>query len=263
MGNDQTPTAVSWSAGQYLKFEKERNRPIEDLLSRTNPQKVQRVIDLGCGPGNSTEFLVARYPDIEVNGIDSSPEMIAAAKERLPGVHFEIADISTWEKKGLFDIILANASLQWVPDHETLFPKLMDMLDEGGTLAVQVPESSNEPAHRLIREMASRPPWSDKVRNTDRIIMHGADFYLRLLKDKASSLDIWRTTYFHILRGGAAAIVEWFKGTALRPLTDQLTRTESEIFLKHYLEEIAIAYPEFEDGSVVLPFPRLFIVAKK
>ena len=117
MGNDQTFSAVSWSAGQYLKFEKERNRPIEDLLARTNPQKVQRVIDLGCGPGNSTEFLVAKYPDIEVNGIDSSPEMIAAAKERLPGVHFEIADISTWEKKGLFDIILANASLQWVPDH--------------------------------------------------------------------------------------------------------------------------------------------------
>lgn len=253
---------MSWSARQYSKFETERNRPIYDLLARIPAATVRTAVDIGCGPGNSTELLRDRFSDAVVSGMDSSPDMINAARKRLPALQFDVADIATWTDKGPFDLLFANAALQWVPDHESLFPKLLQQLTPGGTLAVQMPDNADEPAHRLMREIADQGTWSEKLASAkSRLERHGADWYYRLLRDNVRELDIWRTTYYHPLSGGAAAVVEWFKGTGLRPYLDPLSEEEQGAFLEQYQREIALAYPAFSDGTVLLPFPRLFIVA--
>jgi trans-aconitate 2-methyltransferase len=258
-------TEMSWSARQYTKFEDERNRPIRDLLAQIRTEKVATAVDIGCGPGNSTELLQARFPDAAITGMDSSADMIAAARTRLPGIGFEVADIAAWQGPGPFDVILANAVLQWLPDHEVLFPGLVAKLAQGGSLAVQMPDNLDEPAHRLMREIAADGPWAGKLAMAAdaRAPRHEADWYYRVLRESVGALDIWRTTYHHPLAGGAAAVVEWFKGSGLRPFIDPLDEAERPAFLARYQEAVARAYPAHSDGTVLLPFPRLFIVATR
>jgi trans-aconitate 2-methyltransferase len=191
--------------------------------------------------------------------------MVAAARARLPAIRFEIGDIATWGGAGgPFDVILANASLQWVPGHATLLPALLDRLAPGGSLAVQMPDNMEEPAHRLMRAIAADGPWSAKLAEAPRANdRHGIDWYYRTLRAEGVTVDIWRTTYHHPLDGGAAAIVEWFKGTGLRPFLDPLDEAERSTFLARYEAAIAGAYPALPDGSVLLPFPRLFFVATR
>jgi trans-aconitate 2-methyltransferase len=254
---------MSWSAAQYSKFETERNRPILDLLAQINTPTVHAAADLGCGPGNSTELLQRRFPDARIIGIDNAPDMIATARRRLPGTSFEQADIAGWADPGPFDVILANASLQWVPDHETIFPRLVRKIAPGGSLAVQMPDNLDEPAHRLMRALAADGPWAPKLAGaaTARAERRDAAWYYGLLRDHARTVDVWQTTYYHVLAGGADALVEWFKGTGLRPFLDPLDEAERILFLSRYRAAIAEAYPAFADGSVLLPFPRLFILA--
>lgn len=254
---------MTWSAAQYTKFEDERTRPVRDLIAGIPAADVQTAVDIGCGPGNSTELLAAHFPGASVIGLDNSPDMIAAARKRLPGLRFETQDISAWRDPGPFDVILANAVLQWVPDHATLFPALIAKLSPGGTLAVQVPDNGDEPAHRLMREIAVGGPWADKIGSAIRFHRNGADWYFGELRPKVARLDIWRTTYHHVLAGGAAAVVEWFKGSGLRPYLDALNEDERAAFVARYQAAIAAAYPAFPDGAVLLPFPRLFIVATR
>jgi trans-aconitate 2-methyltransferase len=256
---------MSWSATQYTKFEDERNRPIKDLLANIPGGPVATAVDIGCGPGNSTELLQARYPDAAVTGMDSSADMIAAARKRLPGVGFDIDDIATWRSTGPYDVILSNAALQWVPGHETLMPALVAKLAPGGHLAVQMPDNLDEPAHRLMRETATAGPWAAKLIDAtkSRALRHDADWYYRLLRDKLARLDIWRTTYYHPLAGGAAAVVEWFKATGLRPFIGPLDDAERAAYLTRYQTAVAEAYPAMPDGTVLLPFPRLFLVATR
>jgi trans-aconitate 2-methyltransferase len=256
--------AMSWSAAQYLKFERERTRPVRDLVTRIPNSEVLSAADIGCGPGNSTEVLRERYPGARITGIDSSPDMIEAAHKRLPDVAFEVADIRDWRPKPPLDIILANAALQWVPDHETLFPALAAKLGPGGALAVQMPDNLDEPSHRLMREAAGEGPWAAKLKEAAaaRAERHNADWYFRLLRPHAPRIDIWRTTYFHPL-AGARAIVEWLKGTGLRPFLDPLDESEREAFLARYEGRIANAYRAEADGTVLLPFPRLFVIAAR
>ena len=253
---------MGWSSEQYSKFENERNRPIRDLLFNIPIAKVNTAADIGCGPGNSTELLRAQFPNAKVTGMDSSENMIEAARKRMPDVHFEVDDISSWRDPGPYDVILANAALQWVPDHQTLFPALISKLAKGGCLAVQMPDNFDEPAHRLMRETAANGPWTSKLNQTSkRMTREGAEWYYRNLRDKVATLYIWRTVYHHPLQGGPAAIVEWFKGTGLRPFIAPLDDAERKAFLAQYEEGITKAYPQYADGSVLLPFPRLFIVA--
>ena len=257
-------TADAWSATQYSKFEKERNRPITDLLAHIPTLNVRKAVDIGCGPGNSTELLQAAYSAANVSGMDSSADMIEAARKRMPGSEFEIADISNWQGSAPYDIILANASLQWVPDHQTLFTSLIAKLAEGGTLAVQMPDNFEEPAHRLMRETAANGMRAGKLADASkRIAREDAAWYFEKLRRKVGTLDIWRTTYFHQLSGGSEAIVEWFKGTGLRPYLDALNPDEKAAYLQQYTQAIAEAYPAAPDGTVLLPFPRLFIVATR
>jgi trans-aconitate 2-methyltransferase len=255
---------MSWSAAQYVKFEQERTRPVHDLVARIPNAEVLSAADIGCGPGNSTEVLRDRYPTARLVGLDSSPDMIQAARKRLPFIAFEVADLREWRPKAPLDVILANAVLQWIPDHETLFPALMAKLNPGGTLAVQVPDNLDEPSHRLMGEVARDGPWAAKLKDaaTARTERHGADWYFRLLRAHAGHVDVWRTTYFHPL-AGARAIVEWLKGTGLRPFLEPLEEAERGAFLARYEQAIARAYPAEADGTVLLPFPRLFIVAAR
>ena len=253
---------MGWSSVQYSKFESERNRPVRDLLTHIPTAAVHSAADIGCGPGNSTELLRDQYPDAVIMGIDSSPDMIAAARKRIPSIRFELDDISTWREEGPFDLILANAALQWVPDHDTLFPALIGKLAAGGSLAVQMPDNFDEPSHRLMRETAAGGPWAEKLAAAGRRVdRHSPQWYYQALRDKVSVLNIWRTTYYHQLTGGPAAIVEWVKGTGLRPFLDPLNEEEQTAFLAQYEKAISQAYPTYPDGSVLLPFPRLFIVA--
>jgi trans-aconitate 2-methyltransferase len=255
---------MSWSSEQYTKFENERNRPVRDLLTNIPTAEAGSAADIGCGPGNSTGLLLARYPTAVITGIDSSVDMIAAARKRLPEVRFDTADIATWQDKGPYDVILANASLQWLPDHATLFPVLIDKLHAKGSLAVQMPDNLGEPAQLLMREIAASGPWAKKLAHADtRTMRADAAWYYNMLRDKVPVLDIWRTTYHHPLMGGATAIVEWFKGSGLRPFLDLLDEYERKSFLAEYEAAIARVYPVYADGSVLLPFPRLFIIATK
>jgi trans-aconitate 2-methyltransferase len=255
---------MTWSAAQYVKFEQERTRPVHDLVARIPNADIVHAADIGCGPGNSTEVLRERYPGARIIGLDSSTDMIEAARKRLPDIAFEVADIPQWRPKAPLDVILANAVLQWIPDHETLLPALIAKLKPAGTLAVQMPDNLEEPSHRLMGEVASQGPWAAKLKGATgaRTERHLADWYFRLARPHAPHVDIWRTTYFHPL-AGARAIVEWLKGTGLRPFLDPLDEAEREAFLARYEAAIARAYPAEADGTVLLPFPRLFVVAAR
>jgi trans-aconitate 2-methyltransferase len=256
---------MSWSARQYLAFEDERTRPVRDLLAAVPPIPARTAIDIGCGPGNSTEVLAARFPAARVSGIDSAHDMIGAARARLPAVDFEEIDIQAWIERAPADsegVILANAVLQWIPGHERLFPALVGKIEPGGCLAVQIPDNLHEPAQTLMREVAADGPWRDKLARLEdgRTPIHPVDWYYRLLRPHCSLVDIWRTTYHHTLRG-PAAIVEWFKGTGLRPFLAPLGAGEQADYLARYLRRIEQVYPPSGEGTVLLPFPRMFIVA--
>jgi trans-aconitate 2-methyltransferase len=256
---------MAWDARQYTSFEAERTRPVRDLVSAIPTEAVRLAVDLGCGPGNSTEVLAGRFPGAQVSGLDSSPDMIEAARKRLPGLRFDLVDIPAWDDPRRFDVILANAALQWVPDHATLMPFLAGKLAEGGTLAVQMPDNLDEPAHRLMREVAAAGPWAETLAGAAgaRAPRLPAEWYYALLRPHVGRVDVWRTTYHHVLAGGTDAVVEWFKGSGLRPFLAPLDAMETEGFLERYRTALVDAYPPLPDGSVLLPFPRLFFVATR
>ena len=188
--------------------------------------------------------------------------MIRAARERLPDIGFDVADIADWRASALVDIIPANASLQWLPDHATLYPGLVAQLAEGGCLAVQAPDNLAEPAHRIARDLVAQVPWSARLAHVTHPDRHEAAWYYALLKPLCAQVDVWRTTYFHPLQGHDA-IVEWFKGSALRPYLALLDGEERPAFLDEYRRGVAAAYALHGDGTVLLPFPRLFVVATR
>jgi trans-aconitate 2-methyltransferase len=256
---------MNWQARQYLKFEDERTRPARDLLAAVPAAGVRCAADLGCGPGNSTELVAARFPAATVVGVDNAPDMIAAAKERLPGVRFELAAIEVWSEPGPWDLIFANAALQWVGGHETLLPKLAGMLAPGGSLAIQMPDNLKEPSHVAMGTVAAAAPFAEKLARAAgaRTPIAQAGWYYALLKPFCARVDIWRTTYFHPLAGGLDAIVEWLKGAGLTPFLKPLSGEERAAFLAAYKQELAKSYTPLADGTVVLPFPRLFIVATR
>jgi trans-aconitate 2-methyltransferase len=256
---------VTWSASQYLRFEAERTRPVRDLLAAVPTTDVRTAADIGCGPGNSTQMLAERFPHAAVSGLDTSRDMLDAARKRLPNVRFAEVDIASWADEGPFDVVLANAVLQWIPQHEQLLPRLVRKLAPGGSLAVQMPDNLDEPAHVLMRDVAADGPWADKLRDVAglRAKRNSPRWYFELLHGACSAVDVWRTTYHHALAGGAGAVVEWFKGSGLRPFLDPLDPAQRAEYLARYTRAIASAYPALPDGTVLLPFPRLFFVATR
>jgi trans-aconitate 2-methyltransferase len=248
-----------------VTFEGERTRPVRDLMSAVTNQAVRVAVDLGCGPGNSTQVLAARFPEAEIIGLDSSSDMIEAARKRLPRLRFEIGAVEDWDPLTAPDVILSNAVLQWIPDHAALLPRLLSTLAPGGTLAVQLPDNLGEPSQALMRDVAVSGPWAEKLAEaaSARTPIESPDWYYSLLRPHCAEVNIWRTTYYHALAGGAEAIVEWFKSTGLRPFLAPLDEHEQATYLANYREAVAHAYPALPDGFVLLPFPRLFIVATR
>jgi len=253
-----------WNARQYVKFEDERTRPPRDLLAQVPHERPRRVVDLGCGPGNSTELLLKRFPHAEVIGLDSSPNMLKLARERLPQCRFVEAEIAHWAPDAQTDVVFANAVFQWVPNHEAELHRLLTALPEGGVLAVQMPDNTAEPSHVLQREVADSWPWPKDaaVPPSGRGGLPSPEAYYDLLKPIASHLDIWHSVYNHVM-ANAQGIVEWFKGSSLQPILSALDAPGREKFLAAYGEKLARAYKPRFDGKVLLRFPRLFIVAVK
>ena len=255
--------ARDWDTALYLKFEEERTQPARDLLARVRADP-RRIVDLGCGPGTSTALLAARFPDAEILGVDNSEQMLAAARKRLPGLVFEKQDIGAWRPAVRPDLIFANAALQWLPNHHELIPRLMSFLAEGGRLAVQMPDNRQEPSHALMRMVAADGPWADRlvpVAKTRGLIGIYSDYY-SWLKPLSAEIAIWQTTYVHPLPG-VGAVVDWFRGSGLRPFLNRLDECEREQFLTRYMEGLSDAYPSEPDGHLLFLYPRLFVIAGK
>ncbi len=254
----------TWDAKQYLRFNEERTRPCRELAARVALGAPGNVIDLGCGPGNSTAVLAERWPKAQVTGLDSSTEMIATARRGAPGLDWRVGDITAWaaENGQLFDVVFSNAALQWVPNHAALLPKLLSRVAPGGALAIQVPGNLDAPAHCIMREIAASREWSGFFLGGVRE-WHVEDMttYHDILAAEVATLDLWATEYLHILPD-VAGIVEWYKGTGLRPFLDVLPSDEiKNAFTAEYLEHIRRAYPSRSNGCVIFPFRRLFLIA--
>ena len=254
--------ANDWSAKQYLKFEDERTRPPRDLLAQVPLDNPTRVVDLGCGPGNSTELLIERFPNAEVIGVDSSPDMLRQARERLPGRTFVESDLSVWVPDAETDLLFANAVFQWVPDHPNVLARLLRTLRSAGVLAVQMPDNTREPALMLMEKVAASGPWSATIAqaNAARNDLPRPEDYYDLLRPLCNRIDIWHTHYNHIIENHMG-VVEWFKGSGLRPFLAPLDLKMREVFVAKYTDEIKLAYPVRSDGRIMLKFPRLFILA--
>jgi trans-aconitate 2-methyltransferase len=251
-----------WSARQYLKFEDERTRPPRDLLAQVPLQNPQLIVDLGCGPGNSTELLVARFPQAQVIGLDSSPDMLRKASERLPNCIFVQGDIATWKPDSNTELIFSNAVLQWLPDHQPVMRRLVEALPKGGVLAVQMPDNTREPGLVFQREVGESGPWRDhpEIKAAARKDLSPPEAYYDLLKPVCSRIEIWHSVYNHVMPS-PQAITEWFKGSSLQPFLSPLDAAAREQFLAAYSEKIVGAYKPRFDGKLLLRFPRLFIIA--
>jgi trans-aconitate 2-methyltransferase len=254
--------ASDWSPATYLKFEDERTRAAIDLLARVPLDRARRIVDVGCGPGNSTELLTRRYPDADVLGIDNSPAMLEAARQRLPSARFESADAATWLPEADVNLVFANATYQWVPDHLAQLPRVLAALKPGAVLAVQMPDNRAEATHRLMVEVADQGPWAARLAHASRAHLPPVSAYYDALAPLSRRFDIWRTAYQHPL-ASADAIVEFVRATGLRPFLDALEADGRDAFVADYRARLAAAYPPRADGRVLLAFPRLFFVAQR
>jgi trans-aconitate 2-methyltransferase len=277
------PSGRDWSAAQYLKFEGERTRPARDLLAQV-PSTLQpkRIIDLGCGPGNSTAILRGRYPHAHLSGMDSSPDMIAKARERLPDVDFQIADLKTYQPPSIIttaggsnggkdaedvDLYFSNAVFQWLDGEDRLgvIKRLMRTQKPGGVFAWQVPDNFLEYSHAAMRDIAATSPWAEVFavgKDPTRELIQSPQQLYDELKPLCSHMSIWHT-YYQVILENHEGIVEWVKGTGLRPFLDPLPEELRVGFLKAYLERLKKHYPTQHDGKVLLRYPRLFVITMR
>jgi trans-aconitate 2-methyltransferase len=250
---------ASWDERQYRKFLDARTRPAAELLARVPLTAAARALDLGCGPGNSTALLAERFPAAHITGVDSSPEMLRAARADHPRLEWRQADIAKYRPEAPVDLCFSNAALHWLPDHARLFPALLACVRPGGAFAAQMPFNFDEPSHRLMREVA-RAFALDPAAIRAIAPLGRPEFYYDVLAPSCTSIDLWVTRYEHVM-ADAAAIVEWVRGTGLRPYLEALSDGERAPFLDAYTEAIDEAYPPRSDGKRLFSFPRLFMVA--
>jgi trans-aconitate 2-methyltransferase len=251
---------AGWDPTQYLKFADYRLRPALDLLNRIDADNPKVVYDLGSGAGNVTRFLKSRWPEAQVTGVDGSDEMLQA-RQQVPGVAWEKADLAAWEAGEPADVIYSNAALHWLGDHASLFPRLLGQLSTGGVLAVQMPRNFLEPTHTMIAEAVRTGPWRGRL---EPMLapppVEEPAFYFDLLAGRTKALDLWETVYVQPLEGNDP-VKEWTKGSWLKPFLDALDEPEKSAFEAEYARLVAIAYPKRPDGKTLLPFKRLFMVA--
>jgi trans-aconitate 2-methyltransferase len=257
---------MRWDPAQYVRYADERGRPFAELIARVRVEQPREVVDLGCGPGSLTAGLAQRWPDAHVTGVDSSPDMINTAETlALPGrVEFECADLREWRPAGPIDVLVANAVFQWVPGHLDLLADLAGWLAPGGAIAFQVPDNFDEPSHTIARELRQSAKWSDRLgaRADRRVGVERPETYLTVLAEAGLEPDVWQTTYLHILHGDDA-VLEWIKGTALRPVLEALAGDDAAT--QEFLDECGAAlratYPPGQYGTL-FPFRRTFAVGR-
>lgn len=254
-----------WNPAQYLRYSDLRTRPSHDLAQRVQVPHARRIADLGCGPGNSTNVCAERWPAASILGIDNSPAMIEKARAAWPQREWKIADIAKWvyrENRDRFDVIFSSAALQWIPDHATLFPQLMNCLEPGGMLAVQMPAYNAIP-NVIMREQAASHGWDAwfPEGRADEWHSHSLEHYHEILAPLASYLDLWATDYLQIMPD-FESIIEWYKSTGLRPYLQAIhDEAEQNRFISEYSDRLRPHYPASATGAVLFSFRRLFIVA--
>ncbi len=253
-----------WDANLYLKFSGQRARPATDLIAQIELEDPRRVIDLGCGTGNSTEQLHRRWPHAELTGLDSSPEMLSQARANHPDWKWIESSVEQWKPDAAFDLIFSNACLHWIGDHASLFPRLVSYVAPGGALAVQMPNSYHLPAHTIMTEVASAPaaPWAQTLAGaSETYSVQPVAFYYETLRKQASRLNIWQTEYQQIM-DGPWAILDWVHSTAMRRFTEPLPNDEERrLFEQRCLERYQQAYPANDQGKTLFPYRRVFIIA--
>jgi trans-aconitate 2-methyltransferase len=253
---------ATWSPSTYLQFADERGRPFADLLARVDADDPQVVVDLGCGPGQLTATLAQRWPAARVSGLDSSPEMVARAQEHAGArIAFVVGDLTSWQPAEPVDVLVSNATLQWVPGHRALLPRLVQAVRPGGWFAFQVPGNFGEPSHRLLHELAAEPPYAELTRDVQRPAAAEPADYLADLTALGCTVDAWETSYLHVLTG-TDPVFRWISGTGARPVLQALDPERRAAFEAEYKERLSAAYPAQPYGTL-LPFRRVFVVARR
>lgn len=253
---------MQWDSDLYLQFKAERTQPSMDLARRIPLKHPSKALDVGCGPGNSSRVLADAFPGLRIMGIDSSPEMIAAATAAHPDMTFRLCDAGNLSALGEdgFDILFSNACIQWVPDHARLLADMFSLLRPGGVLAVQIPMNQQEPIHRIIAALAASDEWRDPLAGARTFHTLTQEAYFDILSEKAASFQLWQTTYLHRLPSHDA-IMEWYKGTGLRPYLGLLCADRAAAFEKAVLCEVKKEYPVHKNGEIIFRFPRFFFIA--
>ena len=253
-------TSTVWDPALYLNFDDHRSRPFHDLLARIGAVQPRRVVDLGCGPGHLTGLLSARWPDATVTALDSSAEMVAAARER--GIDAELADVVDWMPEPDTGVVITNAVLHWVPEHPRLLPGWLAGLPAGAWFALQVPDNSGGPSHTTVHELGAEPRWAGRFPLLDdATAVLRPEGYAELFADAGAAVDVWQTTYQHRLTG-PDPVLEWISSTALRPVRDALSPEEYAEFRAELAPRLRAAYPARPDGTTWFPFRRTFAVAQ-
>lgn len=252
----------TWDPDRYLRFDDARTRPARDLLAAVSHEGPGTVVDVGCGPGNSTALLARRWPEARLIGLDASPEMLDRAREAVPSAELVQADLTTWTPPEAVDVVFCNATLQWVENHGDVFDHLLGWLGPTGTLAVQMPANFDQPSHVEMRRQASSPPWADRLGGVlrEQPVATPAEYH-RQLSDPGREVDIWLTEYLHVLTG-PDPVVGWVRGTGLRPVLDLLSEEDRREFLAAYAARMRRSYPPQEDGTTLFPFRRIFVVVR-
>ncbi len=259
---------MTWDPDSYMTFADLRSRPGLELIARINHPNPEIIVDLGCGPGHLTAVLARRWPDARIVGIDDSAEMLERAESQFPShqwptINWQHEEIATWAPSYPVSIVFSNAALHWLGNHQVLFPRLMSLISVGGALAVQMPDNWDQPSHRLISRLVDDPRW--RSRTAQAFLGHPvADpaEYRAWLRPTAVDIDLWRTTYYHVLEG-SDAMLGWVKGSVLRPILVALQPDEAADFVSQLTEAYRTAYPVEADGKTPFPFSRLFIVARR
>ena len=253
-----------WNAALYLRFQEYRTRPAQDLAGAVSVPNPARILDLGCGPGNSTQVLRGRFPSARILGVDNSENMLRTAREACPDCRFLLCDASGEDLLTAgrdFDLIFSNACLQWLPNHAALLKRLRQMLRPGGMLAVQIPVNTQEPIHRILMDTAEREEWNRHFSMPQGVFYtETAETYADLLAESFSGYEIWQTDYYHRL-SAPDEIMEWYRSTGLRPYLNALNEQEGAEFERQVFEQVKKAYPRQKNGEVLFRFPRLFFTA--
>jgi trans-aconitate 2-methyltransferase len=253
-----------WNPDLYLKYANERTQPSIDLISKINPNiQPKSILDVGCGPGNSSQALLQRWPAAKLTGIDNSANMIEKARTSYPHNTWIVADAAKYTPNAGYDIVFSSATIQWIPDHADLFKKLFNLINDGGLLAIQVPRFDEMPLSKAIQKVASREKWQESTRGClELFTYHDAKYYYDLISPEYKSVEFWQTDYIHILES-QSAILEWIRSTGLKPYLDCLTNEDKPLFENAVLAEIKRDYPLQKNGRALFPFKRLFFTGYK